>query len=169
MRARPAASCSAGTRRGAERNDRALVYKNVEDRERYLARLHEHGAVDNLEIELKRSDGSLFWASVSARMIMFKGEQAVVSTIADLSDRKAMEETLRTREEHFRSMVEGHPLPVWMVDMNTSEILYESPAAAEAVGRAWPAGETTYSAAHFANDGERDMLVDRLRQRGFAA
>ena len=151
---------------GEERNDRALVYKNAEDRQRYLDRLYENGAVDNLEIELKRSDGSIFWASVSARMILFKGEQAVVSTIADLSDRKAMEETLRIREEHFRSMVEGHPLPVWMVDMNTSEILYESPAAAEAVGREWPAGETTYSAAHFANDGDRDILVERLRKEG---
>ena len=151
---------------GEERNDRALVYKDVRDRERYLALIHETGAVDNLEIELKRSDGSLFWASISARMIMFKGEQAVVSTIADLSDRKAMEQTLITREEQFRSMVEGHPLPVWMVDLETSEILYESPAAADLVGREWPAAAPAYSVDHFASAAECAPLNDRLRKDG---
>ncbi|MGI9414227.1 MAG: hybrid sensor histidine kinase/response regulator [Hyphomicrobiales bacterium] len=89
-----------------------------------------------------------------------------VSVWRDITKRKAMEQTLRDREEQFRSMVEGHPLPVWMVDLESSEILYESPAAAELVGRDWPAAETAYSIDHFADADACGRLNDRLRRDG---
>nr|NIS43116.1 PAS domain S-box protein [Desulfuromonadales bacterium] len=53
----------------------------------------------DLEYEFKRTDGSRFWALVSARLIDYKGEQAIVSTTRDLTERKALEaEQARQRE-----------------------------------------------------------------------
>ena len=147
-------------------DDVTKVYVDPNDRVRYLGRLLASGSVDNVEIKLRRANGTTFWASVSARVIEFRGAEAVVSTIVDLSDQKAMEQTLRDREEQFRSMVEGHPLPVWMVDLETSEILYESPSAAELVGRTWPSTGTSYSIDHFADRDECVSLNDRLREGG---
>jgi PAS domain S-box-containing protein len=144
-------------------HDISKVYVDPADRDNYLVRLRESGTVDNIEMQLRRADRSVFWASVSARLIEFGDGQAVVSTIVDLSDRKAMEQTLRDREEQFRSMVEGHPLPVWMVDLETSEILYESPSAAELVGRSGSASGPAYSIDHFADRDECVSLNDRLR------
>jgi len=117
-----------------------------------------------MEMHLRRADGSTFWAAVSARRIEFKERPTVVSTVVDLSERRRMEQTLRDREEQFRSMVEGHPLPVWMVDLETFEILYESPSAAELVGRTWPSDETVYSIDHFAERADCIALNERLRR-----
>jgi len=149
-----------------EDDELTSVYVNQSDRKRYLKTLREHRAVDNMEVNSRRADGSTFWVSVSARMIEFRGEDAVVSNLADLTERKQMEQVLRDREEQFRAMVEGHPLPVWMVDLETSQILYESPAAAEIVGREWPAATPAYSTDHFADVSECKALNNRLREAG---
>ncbi len=146
------------------REEVGSVYVNDADREHYLEVLREHGAVDNLEVHSRRADGSTFWVSVSARLIDFRGEDVVVSNVVDLTERKGMEQTLRDREEQFRAMVEGHPLPVWMVDIESSEILYESPAAADLVGREWPSTQKAYSVDHFADTTECASLNDRLRK-----
>lgn len=89
-----------------------------------------------------------------------------VSVWNEITERKEMEQALRRSEEHFRSMIEGHPLPVWMVDLETSEIIYESPAAAELFGRNWPSTHPIFSLDHFADAGERAPLVKRLKQAG---
>jgi PAS domain S-box-containing protein len=142
------------------------VYVDAADRDRYRRRLEEMGAVDNMEMQLRRMVGATFWASVSARMIEYKGERVVVSNIIDLTDRMKMEEALREREEQFRHIVEGHPLPVWMVDIETARIIYESPAAAAMMGRDWPSAEPGYTTDHFADPSERVPLNDRLRRAG---
>ena len=149
-----------------ELNAENTVYVNLDDRVRYQARLRESGAVDNMEVHVRRASGEKFWAAVSARVIEFRGRDAVVSSIVDLSERMEMEQTLRDREEQFRSMVEGHPLPVWMVDIDTYEILYESPSAAEMVGRVEPPGGAAYSIDHFASRDECARLNDQLRREG---
>ena len=146
--------------------DGASVYVNPSDRERYRALLEEAGSVDNLEMELRKSAGESFLASVSARLIEYKGERVVVSNIVDLTDHRRMEQALRDREEQFRHIVEGHPLPVWMVDMESARIIYESPAAAALVGREWPSSEPGYTTDHFADPSERGPLNERLRLTG---
>ena len=98
-------------------------------------RLRETRAVDHLEMQLRRADGTTFWGSVSARLIDYRGEQVVVSTIVDLSERRQMEEALRESDKLFRLLVEEHPIPVWMIDTASGRILCESPSAAELTGR----------------------------------
>ncbi len=89
-----------------------------------------------------------------------------VSVWHEITDRKQMERALRQSEEHFRLIVEGHPLPVWMIDLGTSEILYESPAAAELFGRSWPSTQPAYTRDHFTNPADRDRLTGELRKTG---
>jgi PAS domain S-box-containing protein len=146
--------------------DKRSMYVHAHDREAYLARVRKYGGVDNLELQLRHVNGTTFWASVSARLIEYLGEQVVVSSVVDLSDRKEMEEALRQSEEHFRSIVEGHPLPVWLVDLETARILYESPAAAEMVGRDWPSSEPAFTTDHVPDSAGRDELNAELRRSG---
>ena len=89
-----------------------------------------------------------------------------VSTWRDITQRKTMEQALQEREQQFRSIVEGHPIPVWMIDMETGRILYESPAAAELVGREWPSSEPRTSLDHIADPAARDEVNALLRQHG---
>ncbi|MCH9674695.1 MAG: PAS domain S-box protein, partial [Gammaproteobacteria bacterium] len=55
----------------------------------------------------------------------------------DITSQKRAETALRESEEQLRSILESQPMAVWMADVETGNIIYESPAAAELVGRAW--------------------------------
>jgi PAS domain S-box-containing protein len=89
-----------------------------------------------------------------------------VSVWDEITERKNLELAMRRSEEHFRSIVEGHPLPVWMVDLETSKILYESPAAAELFGRDWPSTKPAFTLDHFADPADRDRLIAELGETG---
>jgi len=65
----------------------------------FLARLREHGAVDDFEVEIMKADGIFFWASICSRLVDYKGEEAIVSTIQDLSERRAVEAELTRHRE----------------------------------------------------------------------
>ena len=109
---------------------RLSVYVNLEDRARYLARLHANGgAVENFEMELRRADGSTFWAAVSARVAEYQDREVVVSSIVDLSERREMELALREREELVRQVLTACPVPITMNRVEDGVIIYESPAA----------------------------------------
>ena len=146
--------------------ERSRVYVNPEDREVYMARLRERGAVDDMEMHMRRADGSLFWGAVSARLIDFRGEEVVVSSIVDLTERKAMEQALRESEQHFRMLIEEHPLPIWMIDTETGNLLYESPAAAELTQRVWLEGEERNVREFWADQSQRQTFVETLKSRG---
>jgi PAS domain S-box-containing protein len=74
-------------------------YADPADRVRIMDELHRRGEVDNAEVEYKRVDGSTFWGSVSARMVEFEGEPAVVASIFDLTERRAVEEEISRQRE----------------------------------------------------------------------
>jgi len=74
------------------------------DREAFFRALFEQGRVDDLEFEFERTDGSRFWGLVSARLIDYKGDKAIVSTTRDLTERKALAaERARQREALHQS------------------------------------------------------------------
>ena len=145
---------------------RKIVYVDQEDREPYIQRLRDSGAVDQLEMQLRRADGSTFWGAVSARLIDYRGEQVVVSTIVDLSERRSMEQALRDSEQHFRMLVEEHPLPIWMIETATGKLLYESPAAAALTGRAWEPGREGSVLEFWADLNKRGPFLRELQERG---
>jgi PAS domain S-box-containing protein len=113
----------------APKSERLSVYVNAGDRKSYLARLHKTGAVDGLEIQLRRADGSTFWAAVSARLTEYQGEAAVVSSIVDLSERRNMEQALRESEQMVRIVLEACPVPISMSRLDDGLLIYESPSA----------------------------------------
>jgi PAS domain S-box-containing protein len=89
---------------GQERTSRRDHFVAEQDRDRFFEALSQDGRVDDLEYEFKRTDGSRFWALVSARLIDYKGAQAIVSTTRDLTERKALEaEQARQREALHQS------------------------------------------------------------------
>ncbi len=75
------------------------AWGSLEDREAYLARLRERGEVEEYEALLRRSDGSLFPGAISARLIRFRGEDVIVSSTRDLTERRAVEEEMRRQRD----------------------------------------------------------------------
>ena len=56
--------------------------------------------------------------------------------------------------EIFRCITESHPLPVWVVDEESKQILYESLDASNMLGREWGPREPQDMTAHFIDPGE---------------
>ena len=73
------------------------IYLFPEARAAFLARLNEKGHVTNFEAQLKRKDGSVWWASTNAHFYRDKtGEIAGVEGITrDISDKKRMARQLQ--------------------------------------------------------------------------
>lgn len=59
--------------------------------------------------QLKRGDGSKIWGEVNLRRTRIGGEDFLLATIRDITERKRMETLLKTREREFRSLAENMP------------------------------------------------------------
>ncbi len=74
-------------------------YADAGTREPYLKTLIERGTVEDFETRFVRADGTVFWGSVSSKLIDFQGEPVIVSNTADLTDRKAVDAELAHQKE----------------------------------------------------------------------
>jgi PAS domain S-box-containing protein len=83
------------------------IWENPAEREKFVATLQEGKNCENLETVVRRKDGSLASAILTARFITISGKKYILGVVRNISDRKKMEETLRKSEEKFRLMVEN--------------------------------------------------------------
>lgn len=91
-----------------------------EDREIEQDRLRkffsDSGAGFDVEKRYVRKDGRVIWVHATASVVRDAAGNAVLSggVVADITGRKAAEDSLRESEERFRSMSDGLPLIVWV-------------------------------------------------------
>jgi diguanylate cyclase (GGDEF)-like protein/PAS domain S-box-containing protein len=77
------------------------------ERHELIERLARQGTQTNLDLCLRRRDGSSIWVSESAAWTtMPDGTPVIEGTLIDISDRKRTEERLRESEERYRLMAE---------------------------------------------------------------
>lgn len=90
------------------------------------------GAINQfyLEKRYQRKNGSVFWGSLTS-MPIYEADGTIhsyVGFITDISERKAIEERLRTSEELYRSIIRASPDDITITDL-TGRIRMVSPAA----------------------------------------
>jgi len=76
----------------------------------------ETGSSFDFETVQKRKDGSEMQMEINASTVIYQGQQAVISINRDVSDRKRVEEALRSSERRFRELVEILPIAVYTCD-----------------------------------------------------
>jgi len=67
------------------------IWRNADDRRTLLKGLQADGAVDNLEAEFLRKDGSVGTGLMSARLLELNGEELILSVTRDITERKRAE------------------------------------------------------------------------------
>jgi PAS domain S-box-containing protein len=67
------------------------LYADPQHRERFIGALSKHGHVEGMEMLFKRAGGEEFWALLASQSIEFEGRRAMITGLADISDRKRME------------------------------------------------------------------------------
>ncbi|MGB8981998.1 MAG: PAS domain S-box protein, partial [Anaerolineales bacterium] len=111
----------------------ADLYANPLERENFSDSLLAQGHVHRVELNMKRRNGSLMWAAVTASVAHNdKGEIYFDCAMEDITERKQVEEALRESEEKYRRLVEVSPIPMWI--NKDGIITYMNPAALRVIG-----------------------------------
>ena len=96
------------------------------DRGRLLDLIRRDGSVENHEVEMRRADGSSFWALIAARSVTFNGEPSILAGYYDISDRKAAEEALLASEVRYALISRAANDGIWDWDIPSGEVYYSS-------------------------------------------
>jgi diguanylate cyclase (GGDEF)-like protein/PAS domain S-box-containing protein len=83
----------------------SMLYASPSDRESFLERLDDRGAVTNYELPMHRQDGTPIWVLENAALLTDPEteEQTVIGTLIDITERK-------TLETHLKELAHQDPL-----------------------------------------------------------
>jgi len=147
------------------------VYLFPEVRAAFLEKLNATGQVSNFEAQLKRKDGSIWWASANAHLYRdAAGEVVGVEGITrDISDIKAAEKALRDSEERFRLVFHTSPDAIILSRTTDGLIIDINEGFTKSMGftREDVAGQSSLSLNIWKNPADRQRMIDSLTQSGF--
>ena len=112
------------------------LYAEPERRAEFNRLVRRDGFVSGFEVRAYRKNGSVMWASVSARAACdAEGEiMGYEGTVVDITERKRAEEALRQSEELYRSVVEQAAENIFLVDVESRRILRSNPTFSGSLG-----------------------------------
>ncbi|MCB0033737.1 MAG: PAS domain S-box protein, partial [Anaerolineales bacterium] len=107
-------------------------YANPEDRIGLLEGVEKDGYIRNYEALLKRHTGELFWAILSSRTTVYEGHESIMTTILDITERKALQEELQL----LKQAVDANTQPITIADARQEDmpLVYINPAFAKITG-----------------------------------
>ena len=88
-----------------QRLEASDVYGNNEDRELVLKRFQVDGSVKNLEVKLKRKNGTIYYANKTVVPLTLSGKSVLLTVTEDISHRKAAEEALQMAHDTLERRV----------------------------------------------------------------
>ena len=95
----------------------------------------EAGQLPAGSIPFLRKNGSVFYAEAIGRSLTYHGRPCSMGIFRDITERKRVEDALRTSEEKYRSVVETFPDAIVMSDLE-GRVLFASTQAWELLGLA---------------------------------
>lgn len=71
--------------------DSSFFYKNTDDIENVTQEIVKNGLIENYELEVNKYTNKVFWGLLSAKSINYNGEQCLLISINDITERKLIE------------------------------------------------------------------------------
>lgn len=98
-------------------------------------RVEGKSSPDNYEVCLIKNDGiTEVPVILSVTVTQYQGEWALLGTAKDITQRKRAEEAMRESEEKYRLLFEAESDAIFMIDVETGQILDVNPAASRTYG-----------------------------------
>ena len=81
-----------------------------------------------MEVEEYRKDGSIIWVETSLSYLRDKDHKpiAILAVTRDITERKQAEEALTAERERLISILDGIPVPTFVIDLNCRVLLWNS-------------------------------------------
>lgn len=139
------------------------VYVYPEERERALTILAREGKIKNFEAQLKRKDGSIFWASTNAHFLKdLNGNiQGVEGITRDITEKKLAEQALSSSEQRLRAILEATPDPMVVYDMK-GHPQYLNPAFTKVFG--WTLEELKEQIIPFVPEDQKQITKEKIKE-----
>lgn len=113
-----------------------------QDRQSLVLQLRQSGEVQDMETALLANHGRPLTGLVSARLISWGAQPCILMTLRDISERKRMEDALRSSEQKTQAMLSAIPDRIFVLD-----------------------GRGNYLSIHTPNTPEMDIIGKNLRDR----
>ena len=81
-------------------------YVDAADRDTLIGALMEHARIDDFRVRQYTADDSIFWGSISARLIDFQGRRVIVSNTTNITDMVVAQEQTRQANERLTDAIE---------------------------------------------------------------
>lgn len=114
----------------------ALVHPEDRERVREAQRQALRDGFFRIQHRMLHPDGTVRVVQERGEVRFDEAGRAVsaVGTAQDITERKALEDALRTSEKQYRMLFFSNPLPMWIYDLETLQILEVNTAAVEQYG-----------------------------------
>ncbi|WP_207682509.1 two-component system sensor histidine kinase NtrB [Desulfonema magnum] len=89
---------------GFSLNNLPDIYDDPDESRRFLTCLSDQGRIENFEVKLRKSDGTLFWASLFSQSVSFRGKDCLLTVVFDLTERKQAEKEKLILERQLRQV-----------------------------------------------------------------
>ncbi|NMB78136.1 MAG: PAS domain S-box protein, partial [Methanomicrobiales archaeon] len=91
------------------------LYANPDDRKVLVLRVLKEGTVSGFEVQLKRKNGDLFWAAISAVAVPGPDGKAAFldGFVTDITPRRRMEEEIRHKQQQLDNLMQNLPAGVF--------------------------------------------------------
>ncbi|MGB7300826.1 MAG: EAL domain-containing protein [Burkholderiaceae bacterium] len=121
----------------------------------------EHHQRFERRFRLRRADGQYVWVLGTAKAVYDDNGRAIqyVGSVRDISFTKRIEADLRASESRYRSMFEASPMPMLVVDEESSQIIEANESAVSLYGRDLSGGTTSIAELI---DGKASVVLKKL-------
>jgi len=146
------------------------IYLFPEERKAFIAKLEQEGSVSNFEAQLKRKDGSIWWAATNAHFYKDRdGNIGIEGISRDITERKTAENSLRTVEERFRLTFQTSPDAINLNRLSDGMYIDINQGFTGLTGytREDVTGKTSADINIWKNPEDRKRLVEGLLKTGF--
>ena len=123
------------------------VWETPSHRAYFIQKLKERGSLVNLETRFRTKDGSMRVLLSSADELKLSGEECLLVSSSDITERVATQQALRESEARFRNMADTAPVMIWItgVDkkctyLNKQWLDFTGRGLAEQLGTGWADG-----------------------------